>query len=218
MPKINVYLPDDLAAAVRRAGVPVSAICQQALSEAVRAAVAARETAAALRGSDSVPDVLAPQATARLREVLRRAGERAGPEEEVEPEHLLAGLLDAGDNLALRVLQLLEAEVAPPEPAPRTAAGADDTLARLSPAGRRVLAATLDGAADLGHAFLGTEHLLLGLAAEGAVPDPEVTRERVLKAIPAAIGAAKLGSTSAPAPDVAHRLDEIERRLEAAGL
>jgi post-segregation antitoxin (ccd killing protein) len=36
MPKINVYLPDDLAAAVRAADVPVSAVCQPALVDAVQ--------------------------------------------------------------------------------------------------------------------------------------------------------------------------------------
>ena len=36
-PKINVNLPDDLAAEVKAAGVPVSAICQQALADAVAA-------------------------------------------------------------------------------------------------------------------------------------------------------------------------------------
>ena len=34
-PKINVYLPDDLAAEVKAAGIPVSAVCQQALADAV---------------------------------------------------------------------------------------------------------------------------------------------------------------------------------------
>ncbi|MDX6415722.1 MAG: hypothetical protein QOG28_342, partial [Trebonia sp.] len=36
MPKINVYLPDDLAEAVKEAGLPVSAICQATLEQAVR--------------------------------------------------------------------------------------------------------------------------------------------------------------------------------------
>jgi hypothetical protein len=35
MPKINVYLPDDLSDAVKDSGVPVSAVCQRALEEAV---------------------------------------------------------------------------------------------------------------------------------------------------------------------------------------
>ena len=34
-PKINVYLPDELAAEVKAAGIPVSAVCQQALADAV---------------------------------------------------------------------------------------------------------------------------------------------------------------------------------------
>ena len=40
MPKINVYLPDELADAVREAGLPVSPICQRALEQAVRAELA----------------------------------------------------------------------------------------------------------------------------------------------------------------------------------
>ena len=48
MPKINVYLPDDLAAAVRDAQIPVSAVCQAALERAVR-------DVSALRGSDEAP-------------------------------------------------------------------------------------------------------------------------------------------------------------------
>jgi Post-segregation antitoxin CcdA len=36
VPKINVYLPDDLADEVRRHQLPVSAICQQALLEEVK--------------------------------------------------------------------------------------------------------------------------------------------------------------------------------------
>src|ERR687890_296822 len=44
MPKINVYLPDDLAEAVKAAGVPVSAVCQRALEQAVRRVTAIRQT------------------------------------------------------------------------------------------------------------------------------------------------------------------------------
>ena len=36
-PKINVYLPDELAGEVKAAGIPVSAVCQQALADAVAA-------------------------------------------------------------------------------------------------------------------------------------------------------------------------------------
>ncbi len=49
VPKINVYLSDDLAAAVREAGISVSPVCQQALAEAVRAVRASREASSAIR-------------------------------------------------------------------------------------------------------------------------------------------------------------------------
>ena len=37
MPKVSVYLPEDLAAEVRRRGLPLSALAQQAVQEAIRA-------------------------------------------------------------------------------------------------------------------------------------------------------------------------------------
>ena len=43
VPKINVYLPDDLADAVKEMGVPVSAICQRALEASVRRVTAIRQ-------------------------------------------------------------------------------------------------------------------------------------------------------------------------------
>jgi ATP-dependent Clp protease ATP-binding subunit ClpC len=55
MPKINVYLPEDLAEAVREAGVPVSAVCQRALEQAVRRVTAIRETAVADLSARSWP-------------------------------------------------------------------------------------------------------------------------------------------------------------------
>jgi post-segregation antitoxin (ccd killing protein) len=45
VPKINVYLPDELAEAVKEAGVPVSAVCQRALEQAVRRITSIRESA-----------------------------------------------------------------------------------------------------------------------------------------------------------------------------
>ena len=55
MPKINVYLPDDLANAVREAGIPVSPVCQKALAEAVRRVGRARKTVERLRDPDFDP-------------------------------------------------------------------------------------------------------------------------------------------------------------------
>jgi hypothetical protein len=193
MPKVNVYLPDDLAAAVRRAGIPVSAVCQHALAEAVRSAGEARSAIDALRDPAADPPAL-PTATPRLRRVLDRG------------EPLLFALLDDGDNLAVRILEMLDVDV----PALRDAA-----FAAPGGAGRGVLAAALEGAVTLGHSYLGTEHLLLGLATEESTREllaaRGVTPDRVRRAIPAAVGAAALGHQTAPAG----RLEAIERRLAA---
>src|SRR6266508_1603538 len=74
MPKINVYLPDELARAVRDAQVPVSAVCQVALERAVREVTAAR-------GAEDVPVTGADAAgglfsrfTPRARKAVRRMG------------------------------------------------------------------------------------------------------------------------------------------------
>jgi ClpA/ClpB-like protein/post-segregation antitoxin CcdA len=197
MPKINVYVPDDLAAAVRRAGIPVSAICQHALAEAVRSAGEARSAIDALR--DPAADAPAlPTATPRLRRVL----DRGGP--------LLFALLDDGDNLAVRILEMLDVDV----PALRDAASG-----ARGGAARGVLAAALEGALGLGHSYLGTEHLLLGLATEDDAREllaaHGVTPDRVRRAIPAAVGAAALGHRQPPGSADAARLDAIERRLAA---
>jgi ATP-dependent Clp protease ATP-binding subunit ClpC len=200
VPKINVYLPDDLAAAVRRAGIPVSAICQQALAEAVRAAGEARDAIDVLRNPGADPPRLAE--TPRLRRVLDRT------HGQVEPEQLLAALLADDDNLAVRILEMLDVDVPALRAATARAPQPHGGEPALSPASRLVLAAALEGAVGLGHTYLGTEHLLLGLAAE-AGPLVGVTPERVRRAIPTAIGAVALGYSDAS------RLDAIERRLAA---
>lgn len=111
MPKINVYLPDELAEAVREAGVPVSAICQRALEEAVRRVTAIRETTL---GDLEIEELSArlPRFTARAHAVLRLALDqaRATGAPTVGTEHLLGALVAEGGNLALQVLRALEIE------------------------------------------------------------------------------------------------------------
>src|SRR4051794_38209363 len=99
MPKINVYLPDDLAAAVREAGLPVSAICQRALADAVRTATAV-EGLRAGRWTE-----LDARATPSLKLVIERARRLGDP---VEPRHLGAAL--TGRNLAAEILRSLAIE------------------------------------------------------------------------------------------------------------
>jgi ATP-dependent Clp protease ATP-binding subunit ClpC len=179
LPKINIYLPDDLAEAVKQAGVPVSAICQRALELAVRRVTAIRE---AVVGELDVAGQLT-QLTARAQEVLTlgiaRAREEAAPA--VGTAHLLAGTLAVSGNLALRVLRALEID---PERIGRELArnlatevpvGADDAL-RLSGAAANALELAATEATALGHNYLGCEHLLLGMIAE-----PEGVAGQVLR-------------------------------------
>ena len=102
MPKINVYLPDDLADAVRDTGVPVSAICQRALEQAVRRVTAIRRISLTDLSSADLAGQLSAF-TARAVTVLTLARDSAaGP---VTTTDLRNGLLDEGGNLAVQVLR-----------------------------------------------------------------------------------------------------------------
>src|SRR4051794_34405465 len=80
MPKINVYLPDELAEAVKATGVPVSAVCQRALEEAVKRMTALREVDPSALDLDDPNSRLARLTTARVREVIKLAAARARDE------------------------------------------------------------------------------------------------------------------------------------------
>ena len=102
MPKINVYLPDTLADAVREAQLPVSSICQAALESALQKVQAARDGR------------LYGRFTPRAQRVLELGQDIAKqiPNEHVDTIHLLVGLVDEGGNLGLKVLESLEVEPA----------------------------------------------------------------------------------------------------------
>ncbi|MFC5949655.1 Clp protease N-terminal domain-containing protein [Pseudonocardia lutea] len=149
MPKINVYLPDDLAAAVKEAGIPVSSVCQQALAEAVAAAGGAPPAG----GADMTGTPGWNRFTARARTAVRAALQEDRP----STVDLLAAVVEEGGNLALTVLATLDVE--PP-----------DVLAEARGLGEGTdLAAALERATTealrLEHNYIGCEHLLLGLAA-----------------------------------------------------
>src|SRR5690348_13715190 len=182
MPKINVYLPDELAEAVKETGVPVSAVCQRALEEAVRRMTALRQAAPDTLDLDDPDSRLGQLTTARLRAVIKRAASRArdAGRPEVGTEHLLAGLLDEDGNLALRVLGALEVEPAAVRDAlvarDTAPAGTGEPASRFSAQAAAALELSLSEAISLGHNYVGCEHLLLGLVAE-----PDGTAGQVLR-------------------------------------
>jgi ATP-dependent Clp protease ATP-binding subunit ClpA len=169
MPKINVYLPDELATAVREANVPVSAVCQVALERAVRDITAARGTEATPSGE--LPDVgLYSRFTPRAREAITLAQQaaRTVPHNYVGTEHILLGVLDQGTNVAVKVLSDLGINLSDLrselQGAMGPAAGAFPPAdLPYTPLARRALELTTSEALRLGHNYIGCEHLLLGL-------------------------------------------------------
>ncbi|MBB2911816.1 ATP-dependent Clp protease ATP-binding subunit ClpC [Streptosporangium becharense] len=217
MPKINVYLPDELAEAVRKAGVPVSAVCQRALEQAVRRVTAIRETALGSADADLLTARLT-HFTPRTREVVKLAVEQARNEgvTEVGTEHLLGGMLTEGGNLALQVLGALEIEPAEirrrldrpaaDSPAASGACGAELTFGATAAA---ALELTVTEATALGHNYVGCEHLLLGLIAEpdgaaghilrGLGAEQRLTRRAVVAALAGYVHL-RAQTQAAPAP------------------
>jgi len=180
MPKINVYLPDDLAESVKETGLPVSAICQRALEQSVKRVSAIR---AAVIGDLSAADPTVGLAsfTHRAKEVIRigitAARERGAAE--IGTHDLLFGILTEGTNLALHVLRSIDVD---PAHALRDLGRVESTgggrAERMSSTAANALELTVVEAVSLGHNYVGCEHLLLGLVAE-----PDGTAGRVLRGL-----------------------------------
>jgi hypothetical protein len=211
MPKINVYLPDDLADSVKDMNIPVSAICQRALEGSVKRIIAIR----ALTVEDLRRDSF-PQFTDRAWKVLRLAAERAG-EGGIGTGHLLGGIVGEGGNLALDVLRAIDItpEGLPSFPPADTGRPgfADDAASALELAVTESIA--------LGHNYVGCEHLLLGIVAEPDGPggeelrrlgaDLKGTRRAVQTALAGIVHLKKQQQTAAP--DAAKVLEQIMVRL-----
>ncbi|GAA2414002.1 hypothetical protein GCM10010191_24880 [Actinomadura vinacea] len=184
MPKINVYVPDELAEAVKEAGVPVSAVCQRALEQAVRRVTAIRETAATR--SDIAATVAGlDHFTQRARGAIKLAHEqaRSAGAAGIGTEHLLGGLLAEGGNLALQVLRALEIDPDRiwSEIVRTTGDGGpvqDDPALRFGAHAAAALELAVTEATALGHNYVGCEHLLLGL-----ITEPDGTAGHILRSL-----------------------------------
>jgi hypothetical protein len=270
MPKINVYLPDDLAAAVRAAGVPVSPVCQQALAQAVSAVNGARRAIAVIRDPQFDPaahgasKLIRSRMTPRLAEAIRLAGQAGGAR--VGTAELLLGVIEQGDNLGLRLIEALGIEPGelaaalrqegPAEPMPGAAAAAGtgpatagDAAAAASgavppgpadgePGGLRealilpawrAFAGAAEAAIDLGHNYLGCEHLVIGLAAEtgstagGVLAGLGVSPDSARKTLASLVAGyaqgrqATLQAGTEALGEVLRRLDALEARVTSLG-
>jgi hypothetical protein len=111
--------------------------------------------------------------TERARKVLTYAQEEATRfnHNYIGTEHLLLGLVREGEGVAAKVLSNLGVELDRVRSAVEFIIGRGDRPVvgevGLTPRAKRVIELAVDEARRLGHHYIGTEHLLLGLVREG---------------------------------------------------
>src|SRR5213593_3369522 len=111
--------------------------------------------------------------TERARKVLTLAQEEAQRfnHNYIGTEHLLLGLVREGDGVAAKVLANLGVELNKVRSAVEFIIGRGDRMVMgeigLTPRAKKVIELAVDEARRLGHHYIGTEHLLLGLVREG---------------------------------------------------
>jgi ATP-dependent Clp protease ATP-binding subunit ClpA len=223
-PKINVYLPDDLAAEVKASGVPVSAVCQQALADAVAQA----------QTGWSVPDTGGGERDELTRHFTQRAfgvleAARAASAEPTTVD-LMAAIVESG-GLAVTVLS--SADLDPGDVV-------DELRARARSGGRpasleTVAERAVEQARGLGHSYVGTEHLLLAMTsgsprelARATLRDMGLTHEDTVRGVATALSAytyaretLTFSGISAPIraalEDIRSRLARLEDRVTTVG-
>jgi ATP-dependent Clp protease ATP-binding subunit ClpC len=238
MPKLNVYVSDELAEAIKDAGLPVSPICQRALESAVRRVAVLREAAGKVDLGDleDASTERLERFTPRARNAVKNAAAlaRSAGAATVGTGHLLVGILDVPDNMALQVLRSLEIEpddlredLAADVTAAETASGTRQFDETTSTAMKNALSEAL----SMGHNYIGCEHLLLGLIAE---PDGSagtllrsrgaelrITRRAVSATLAGFVYAQSRGQDQAPGADklrevlgaIGQRLDKLEQAV-----
>ena len=239
MPKINVYLPDDLAASVRQAGIPVSPVCQQALAEAVRKVTGVRKVVDGIRNQVLNPDQMTKIGSAigmtdRLRSAIGYADRRAAAAgTKVTTGQLLLGLLDEEHNFAVSLLEALDVdlddlrssiEAGRPVDAetgePRVAGdNAPDSVWRnLTWPAWNAVAAAMEATIGFGHNYVGCEHLLVGLLDDPDNQAGQVLRDHgvesaiLRRTLPSAVAGFKHGRQADGS--IADQLDRIVNRLD----
>ena len=111
--------------------------------------------------------------TERAKKVLTLAQEEAERSHHsyIGTEHLLLGLLREGDGLAAKVLNNLGVEIVRVRQTIESVIGRDERIIiqQIIPTSRvkKVIENSFEEAARMGHNYVGTEHLLLGLLIEG---------------------------------------------------
>jgi ATP-dependent Clp protease ATP-binding subunit ClpC len=141
-------------------------------------------------------------------------------------EHLLLGLLREGEGMAARVLVSLDITLdeVRAQIARVIGEGEEVTAGQIpfTPRAKKVLELALKEAMALSHDYIGTEHILLGIAREGEgvaariLVDFGADAERVREAVLALVPGLPFGHPPPPGKprSLRKRLDAIDRRLD----
>ena len=150
--------------------------------------------------------------TERARQVVVLAQDeaRALKHNYIGTEHILLGLLREEEGLAARVLESLDITVEEVRAQVARIVGQGDEVTTgqipFTPRAKKVLELSLREALSLGHDYIGTEHILLGLvrdddgAAAQVLRDRELDPERVRNAVIQALGGPALYAGPHPGP------------------
>jgi ATP-dependent Clp protease ATP-binding subunit ClpA len=172
----------------------------------------------------------------RARRVVVLAQEEARMLEHnyIGTEHLLLGLIREGEGTAAKTLHALDVDLAAVRQDVETIVGRGQQPAPghipFTPRAKRSLELALREMVQLGHTYIGTEHLLLGLIREGSGVAAQVLRQRgvelntvrqeVIRQLHGYQGGGGRGRRRAPWARSAGEgatLEEISRQLRALG-
>jgi ATP-dependent Clp protease ATP-binding subunit ClpA len=113
--------------------------------------------------------------------VLAQEEARTFKHDHVGPEHLLLGLLRTHDGVGVGMLESLDVAVerVRGEVVRVVGLGNQSAPAQISftPEARRILERSLQESLGLGHTFIGTDHILLGLLADDTGPSATILRD-----------------------------------------
>jgi ATP-dependent Clp protease ATP-binding subunit ClpC len=126
--------------------------------------------------------------TDRARRVVVLAQEEARMLEHnyIGTEHVLLGLIHEGEGVAAKALRALDVDLDTLRREVEALVGRGQQQARgqhipFTPQAKKALELSLRESVHLGHDYIGTEHLLLGLVREGEGPAAQVLEQRGIK-------------------------------------
>jgi ATP-dependent Clp protease ATP-binding subunit ClpC len=169
--------------------------------------------------------------TERARRVVVLAQEEARMlnHDYIGTEHILLGLIHVGEGVAARALESLGISLEAVRQQVTEIIGqgqqAPSGHVPFTPRAKKVLELSMREAKELGHNYVGTEHILLGLIREGSGVAAQVlvklgadlngVRQQVVQLLHGRVGEDLTGEGSPLPDDALTRADSLDRRLAA---